>query len=139
MGKYIPDVFHSDISNDTDVDGFAKTKSERQPARDLNRNLRCTYCTKAKVIYKRYCEAVVASDDYNNDIALVLDPMVAYLCPYGQGYHKGHNRRLAELESDWALTCSWARTSLYKLRSSIDEHSELFQDIRPDGRERRYV
>ena len=42
--------------------------------------------------FKRFCHAVQAADNYMEEIALVLTPMVPYRCATHCCYHIGHNR-----------------------------------------------
>ena len=46
--------------------------------------------------FRRFCQAVKAADQYMEEMALVLKPMVAYLCNKHRCFHIGHDYRMSE-------------------------------------------
>ena len=78
--------------------------------------------------FKRFCHAVQAADNYMEEIALVLTPMVPYRCATHRCYHIGHNRWM--IESDIRTFTDASRKRVRRRHGKGPGHSGPIE--RPD-------
>lgn len=88
-----------------------------------------------KVFYQRFCQVVHDTDQINQRVALMLNPMTPYRCKVHLGfYHKGHDKRMKPVQASLYLEHSRKRArernrptpllDVKNIDSSLNTHAE---------------
>ena len=80
-----------------------------------------------KVRYECFCKAIGPADQYNESMALVRSPLVAFWCAKDWVFHKGHNRQMEPWRSTKYLGSS--RTRARAWNGSKLNHRRLASSI----------